>query len=108
MGWHILGYSCFSRSFAQSLTLPLIRPMVCGMTGVLTPREKVAINILLLIKLGKKLGLPFGEMDNHGYYIASISKLTKIFYVSLYHIFLKVGTHYRKRPIAMMCRTVGK
>ncbi len=79
----------FSRSFAQSLTLPLIRPMVWGMTGVLTPREKVAIIILLLIKLGKKLGLPLGEMDNQGNYIVSISKLTKIFYVSLYLIYIK-------------------
>lgn len=34
----ILGYLCFSRSLAQSLTLPLIRPMVCGMTARTTAR----------------------------------------------------------------------
>lgn len=33
-----IDYACFSRSFAQSLTLPLMRPMVWGMTGRTTAR----------------------------------------------------------------------
>ncbi len=39
--------------------------------------KKLTINISSIIKLGKKLGLPLGEMDNHGNYVVSISKLTK-------------------------------
>ncbi|MDN3513797.1 MAG: electron transfer flavoprotein-ubiquinone oxidoreductase [Candidatus Brocadia sp.] len=39
--------------------------------------KKFTINITPLIKLGKTLGLPFGEMDNSGNYIVSICKLTK-------------------------------
>ena len=45
---------------------------VCFLLG-----RKFAINISPLIKFGKKLGLSFGEMDNSGDYIVSISKLTR-------------------------------
>ena len=39
--------------------------------------KKSAINISSLIRLGKKWGLSFGEMDNSGDYIVSTSKLTR-------------------------------
>lgn len=39
--------------------------------------KKFVINISPLIKLGKKLGLSFGEMDNSGDHVVSICKLTK-------------------------------
>ncbi|HHT9108770.1 MAG TPA: NAD(P)/FAD-dependent oxidoreductase, partial [Candidatus Wunengus sp. YC64] len=45
---------------------------VCFLLG-----KKFAINISPLIKLGKKLGLSFGEMDNSGDHIVSICKLTR-------------------------------
>lgn len=45
---------------------------VCFLLG-----KKFVVNISLLIKFGKKLGLSFGEMDNSGDHIVSISKLTR-------------------------------
>ena len=39
--------------------------------------KKFVINVSPLIKLGKKLGLSFGEMDNSGDHIVSICKLTR-------------------------------
>ncbi len=39
--------------------------------------KKSAINVSPLIRLGKKWRLSFGEMDNSGDYIVSISKLTR-------------------------------
>lgn len=45
---------------------------VCFLLG-----KKFTINISPLIKIGKKLGLSFGEMDNSGDHIISIGKLTR-------------------------------
>jgi electron-transferring-flavoprotein dehydrogenase len=39
--------------------------------------KKLSFSIAPIIKIGKKLRLPLGKMDNHGNYIVSISKLTK-------------------------------
>lgn len=42
------------------------------------PGKKLAIKISPIIKIGKKLGLSFGGMDNVGNYIVSISQLTRL------------------------------
>ncbi|MGR3219359.1 MAG: FAD-dependent oxidoreductase [Candidatus Anammoxibacter sp.] len=55
---------------------------VCFLFG-----KKRAINISALIRVGKLLGLPFGEMNNHGNHIVSISELTNF----LSEIALSIG-----------------
>lgn len=45
---------------------------VCFLLG-----KKFAVKISSFIRIAKKLGLSFGELDNHGSHIVSISELTK-------------------------------